>query len=342
MCFCVPLCRYPHILLSILGNFQLGQLYLQRDLFWKRFYYMDLSQPHWELSIFISISSIFPVFHYHTPACLTLEDAHLSNSSCWNGAGECPEEIKIMSKCPGCELRELQIAEWQLGNPEIPLRSGEEYVQKEACVCNIQNGYTDKEYSSEGIIKFQVLTKSGKCSLVSSGFPPLRSAEHLVYACATNLKLHPSGSTLFCRNIFTISHLKSFRQTETLPSYSHEIYSVLPFSSKRDNFCLKYKHTFSYKTGPENFLSIAAGVPYAPIRLFKVPSSLVCLKCPTPVTNPVHQREMLYDWGFHNLWLLSLLTDTNDWIDCTHTDCYWPLLETRYKNNYALAGDCQY
>lgn len=124
-----------------------------------------------------------------------------------------------------------------------------------------------------------------------------------------------------------------------LPSYSHEIYSVFPFSSKRDSFCLKHKHVFSYKTRPENFLSVAADVPPVHIRLFKNTSSL-CQRCPTPVINLVYQSEMLYDWVFYNLWHLLLLRDTNDWIDCTHTAHYWPLLETRYKHSHALAGDC--
>lgn len=98
-------------------------------------------------------------------------------------------------------------------------------------VYNIQNKYINKEYLSKGIIKFQVLTKSGKCSFVSSGFPPLWSAEHLVYACATYLTLHPSGSTLLCRNIFTISPLKSFRQTETF--YPHTPTRFILFSSSQ-------------------------------------------------------------------------------------------------------------
>lgn len=115
-----------------------------------------------------------------------------------------------------------------------------------------------------------------------------------------------------------------------------------PFLRKKGQVLFEIQTNIFLHSGPENFLSVAADVPPVFLRLFKNPSSLVCLKCPTLVNNLVYQSEMLDDWGFYNLWHTSLLSDTSDCIDCTHRACYWPLLKTRYKNNFALAGDCHY
>lgn len=176
-------------------------------------------------------------------------------------------------------------------------------------------------------MKFQVLTKSGKCSLVSSGFPPLQP--HILPMHVPHISNCIHQEAPCCAGIFSPSLLwNPSGRLKLLTFIIPWDLSCFPFLQQKGQLLFEIQTNLFLQDRTWNFpFCCSRCVPPVPIRLFKNPSSLVCLKCPTLVTNPVYQSKMLYDWGFYNLWHLSSLSDTNDWTDCTHSS---PL---------ALAGD---
>lgn len=119
-----------------------------------------------------------------------------------------------------------------------------------------------------------------------------------MHASAAYLKLHRSASTSSCGNVFTISPLKSSMQSEKFCPHtlnSPEIYSISPFSRRRDSFCLRCKQTFSYNAGAENFFLLeqvsVSPSPLSPMSgHLTTPDPAVCLPNLTLVTQCIRVK----------------------------------------------------
>lgn len=116
-------------------------------------------------------------------------------------------------------------------------------------------------------------------------------------------KCHVSETALISQHLIMreLFHYLSFEILQESEKFcphtlnSPEIYSISPFSRRRDSFCLKCKQTFSYTAGAENFflleqVSVSPSPPSPMSGHLTTPDPAVCLPNFTLVTQCIRVK----------------------------------------------------